>query len=158
MVGKRIFELSPIEKKLVWLYQGSGGHIGFSGPGAMSAKCSVCKQFFFRSVYWSRQFKTLKRLQWGGCWPTPARCPTIISIFKFFPGKKKFLAPIAFFQPLPWPLHRKQSSPPPLKDNFIGGWRLGGLVGGAGKSPLGQIWLLFGSSCPRLFLSSTGCV
>ena len=78
--------------------------------------------------------------------------------FQIFSREKKFPSPHCFFQPLPWPLHRKQSSPPPLKDNFIGGWRLGGLVGGAGKSPLGQIWLLFGSSCPRLFLSSTGCV
>ena len=78
IVEKRIFELSPIEIKLVWLYQGSGGHIGFSGPGAVLDKRSVCRQFFFRSVYWSGQFKTLKRLQWGGCWPTPARCCTIM--------------------------------------------------------------------------------
>ena len=33
MLGKRIFELSPIEKKLVWPYHGYGGHVGFSGPG-----------------------------------------------------------------------------------------------------------------------------
>ena len=33
MLGKRIFELSPIGKKLVWPYHGYGGHVGFSGPG-----------------------------------------------------------------------------------------------------------------------------
>ena len=33
MLGKRIFELSPIEKKLVWPYHGYGEHIGFLGPG-----------------------------------------------------------------------------------------------------------------------------
>ena len=38
MVGKRIFELSPVEKKVSMTVP-----IGFLGPGAMSAKRSVCR-------------------------------------------------------------------------------------------------------------------
>ena len=57
------FDSSSKEKKLVWLYQALGGHIGSSCPRAPVCRSSDCRTIFPRSVYTSGKFKTPKKLK-----------------------------------------------------------------------------------------------
>ena len=76
-LGKRIFELSPIGKKLVWPYHAYGGHIGFSPIWGSTPRKNDGDSAENQSVYMSGQFKKIKLMQWGGCRFTPLAPPLI---------------------------------------------------------------------------------